>query len=270
MREMLDTEFFAPSLPRVFAHRGASGDFPENTMASFQAAVAIGAPYLELDIHSTRDGAVVVHHDDLLTRLAARDSFIKALTSAELAEVDIAYNFTPDRINFPFRGRGICIPTLREVLGSFPRQRFIIEIKQSDPSLVIPMLTILRETGMMRGVLIASEHQAPLDEVRSLAPSLPTNLSAAEVAAFMMSLPPDSPPYQPRGDALQVPPEYMSWRLVTPESVAAAHRLGLEVHVWTVNEEPEMRALLAMGVDGLITDYPARLLDVLKPLCSEL
>jgi glycerophosphoryl diester phosphodiesterase len=235
-------------------------------MEAFQAAVDLGAHYLELDIHSTSDGALIVHHDDNLSRLAARDSPIKLLTSAELDEIDIAYNFTRDGANFPFRGRGLRAPLFEEVLRTFPRQLFIIEIKQSEPSLIAPLLTILRDTGMMRRVLIASEHQAPLDEVRSLAPSLPTNLSASEVGAFMMSLPPGAPRYEPRGDALQVPPEYMSWKLATSESIAAAHRLGLEVHVWTVNDEPEMRELLAMGVDGLITDYPARLLKVLASL----
>jgi glycerophosphoryl diester phosphodiesterase len=76
----------------------------------------------------------------------------------------------------------------------------------------------------------------------------------------MVSLAPGAEPYQPRGDALQIPPEYESWRLVTPQSVAAAHRIGVEVHVWTVNDAAEMRAILDLGVDGIITDYPARLL----------
>ncbi len=266
MRGTLDTDFFNPSRPRAFAHRGASGDYPENTMESFQAATELGTPYLELDIHLTRDGMVVVHHDDHLDRLEGREGMIKLMTFDELHKIDIARNFTPDGVSFPFRDQGIRVPSLHQALNAFPQQLFIVEIKQAEPSLVVPMIAVLHDTKMMRRVLIASEHQAPLDEVRALAPSLPTNFSAAEVGAFMMSLPPGAPACTPRGDALQVPPEYMNWKLVSPESIAAAHRIGVEVHVWTVNEEREMRQLLAMGVDGLITDYPALLLHVLGSL----
>lgn len=268
MRGTLDTDFFDPSRPRAFAHRGVSGNYPENTMESFQAAAELGTPYLELDIHLTRDSVVVVHHDESLSRLAGRDVLIKTMTFAELREIDIARNFTPDGVSFPFRDRGIRVPSLHEVLDAFPHQLFIVEVKQAEPSLIVPMLAVLHDTKMMRRVLIASEYQAPLDEVRTLAPSLPTNFSAAEVGAFVMSLPPGAPVSLSRGDALQVPPEYMNWKLVSPESIAAAHRIGVEVHVWTVNEEREMRELLAMGVDGLITDYPARLLRVLGSLES--
>jgi glycerophosphoryl diester phosphodiesterase len=118
---------------------------------------------------------------------------------------------------------------------------------------------------MRRRVLVASEHQAPIDEFRTAAADIPTNFPTAEVAAFLMSLPSGAPPFMPHGAALQVPPEHESWKIVTPESVAAAHRIGVEMHVWTINEEAEMRAMLALGVDGIITDFPARLLNLLAP-----
>jgi len=113
-------------------------------------------------------------------------------------------------------------------------------------------------------VLIASEHQEPIDEVRSIAPDLPTNMPTSEVGLFMRSLAPDAPAYIPMGDALQVPPEYHSWKLATPESVRAAHKAEIEVHVWTVDDPAQMRALLAIGVDGILTNYPQRLLDVIR------
>jgi len=115
-------------------------------------------------------------------------------------------------------------------------------------------------------VLIASEHQAPIDESRAMAPDIPTNFPTPEVAAFLMSLPPGAPPFAPHGQALQIPPEYESWKMVTPDTVAAAHRIGVEMHVWTINEEAEMRALLALGVDGIITNFPARLLKLLAQI----
>ena len=164
---------------------------------------------------------------------------------------------------FPFRGCGIEVPALAEVFAAFPERRYIVEVKQSVPSLTPALLEVIERAGMRRRVLIASEEQAPLDEIRALAPTLPTGFPYHEIAGFMVSLAPGAEPYQPRGDALQIPPEYESWRLVTPQSVAAAHRLGVEVHVWTVNDAAEMRAMLALGVDGIITDYPARLLALL-------
>jgi glycerophosphoryl diester phosphodiesterase len=129
---------------------------------------------------------------------------------------------------------------------------------------VSPLLEVIADADMSRRVLIASEHQAPIDHLRDLAPTIPTNLPTPEIAAFMMSLPPGAPPFNPRGEALQVPPEHRGWQLVMPETIAAAHALGLEVHVWTVNEPAEMRSLVEMGVDGIITDFPSRLVSLLS------
>ena len=264
MDTRLKTDFFDLPRPRVIAHRGFSGAYPENTMPAFHAACAAGAAYLELDVHLTRDGEVVVIHDDDLRRVAGYDGIIAELDLAAVLAADAGANFSADGVSYPFRGKGIRVPTLREVLSACSAQRFIIEIKHSQPSLVRPLLELIEQSAMSTRVLIASEHQAPLDEVRVLAPSIPTNVSSREVGFFMMSLAPDAAAYVPLGAALQIPPEHLSWQLVTPASVAAAHRMGVEVHVWTVNEVAEMRELLAMGVDGIITDFPARLLEVVR------
>lgn len=259
-----DSEFFVPSRPRVIAHRGASGEYPENTLAAFHAAAEAGAPYFELDVHATRDGVIVVSHDAELGRTCGIDAAIAETTSAELARADAGWGFSANGSGeFPFRGRGHRIPTLEEVFAAFPERRYIIEVKQSEPSLIAPLLDLIEHSGMRRRVLIASEHQAPIDEARALAPDIPTGFPSAEVAGFMMAMAPEGEPFRSRGAALQIPPEYESWRLVTPQSVAAAHRMGVEVHVWTVNELAEMRALLALGVDGILTDYPARLAALL-------
>jgi glycerophosphoryl diester phosphodiesterase len=256
----LDTDFLSLARPRAIAHRGSAGTHPENTMVSFEAAADAGARYVELDVHMTRDGEVVVHHDDDLERTCGRAGRISEMSWAEVVRADAGYTFSPDGRSSPFRGRGIAIPRLADVLAAFPTIRFVIEIKQTAPSLVRPLLDVIERADMQRMVLIASEHHQPLDEVRELAPQMPTNFASREVAGFLQAMAARDDRYAPPGDALQVPVEYESWRLVTPESIAFAHRLGLEVHVWTVNEEAEMRELLAIGVDGLISDYPARLL----------
>ncbi|MGA2408860.1 MAG: glycerophosphodiester phosphodiesterase [Candidatus Binataceae bacterium] len=260
MRSLLQTDFFDPPRPRVIAHRGASGDYPENTLASFAAARDAGAPYLELDVHMSRDGVIVVAHDEDLARVAGNPAVIRENDYAGLRTIDAGFNFKPPGTDaYPFRGKGIYVPTLAEVFAACPEQLYIVEIKQADPSLAAPLLEVIVKAGMRRRVLIASEHQRPIGEFRALAQDVPTNFPTPEIAAFLMALPPGAPPFTPRGDALQIPPTYQGWKMVTPESVAAAHRIGAEVHVWTINDEHEMRAMLSLGVDGIITNFPARL-----------
>jgi glycerophosphoryl diester phosphodiesterase len=264
MRPVLDSDFFTLPRPRVIAHRGASGDYPENTQAAFRGAAESGARYFELDVHMTRDGEIVVSHDPDLRRTCGVGALVADLTLAEVKRADAGWGFSPNGKDFPFRGCGMEIPALSEVFSCFSEHCYVIEVKQSVPSLVVPLLDVIERVKMRRRVLVASEHQEPLDEVRALAPGIPTSFSYFEVAGFMASLVPGAQPYQPRADALQIPPEYESWQLVTPESLTAAHRAGVEVHVWTINEVAEMRALLARGVDGILTDYPARLLELLR------
>ena len=266
----LDSEFFDLPTPRVIAHRGASGEYPENTLPAFRAAAEAGAPYFELDVHMTRDGVVVVSHDAELGRTCGLDAAISDLTLAELKQADAGWGFSATTTatiagdgGFPFRGRGIEVPALAEVFAAFPERRYVIEIKQSEPSLAAALLDVIERAGMRRRVLVAGEDHVPIDELRSLAPKVPTGFPYRDIAGFMAALAPGAKPYQPRGAALQIPPEYQSWRLVTPQSIAAAHRIGAEVHVWTVNDVAEMRAMLELSVDGIITDYPARLLALL-------
>lgn len=258
----LQTDFFALPKPRVFAHRGVSGDYPENTMPAFQAALRLGAPYIELDIHMTRDGEVVVFHDPDLRRITGDAGLLKDRTLAGLQTLDAGRNFERDGSR-PFRDAGLTIPSLQDVLTALPQELFVVEIKQTEPSLVPAMLALIEKTGMSRRVLIASEHQEPLDEVRKLAPQLPTNFSALEVAQFMAALKTGFQNYLPPGDALQIPPEHQGHPLATPEVIEAAHRYGIEVHVWTINDSAQIHDLLAIGVDGIMSDYPARLIDII-------
>src|SRR5271165_6647296 len=230
MRREIETDFFEPPKPRAFGHRGSAGTHPENTLESFAAAVAAGARYLELDIHLTRDGQIVVSHDHDLFAATGRHALISELDGAELDGFDAGFAFKSAAGTFPFRDRGLRIPKLAEVLNSFPDRFFIVEIKQTKPSLVRQLLEVIDCAGMRRRVLIASEHQEPLSATR------------------------------------RIPPEYGSFKLVTAESVAAAHQVGLEMHVWTVNLQSEMESMLSMGVDGIISDYPQRLLEVVAQL----
>ena len=268
MREDLDTDFFKPAVPRIFGHRGSAGTHPENTLESFRAAVAAGVQYLEFDLHMTRDGQVVVAHDEHLKRMCGLDSVIREMTCAELTKADAGRMLTLDGATFPFRGKGLRVPRLADVLAAFPQLRMIVEIKQTEPSVAAPMLDLIDRAGMRRNVLVASEHQQPLDEIRKLAPEVPTNFSYLESGQFFQAIAARDANYRPPGDAIQISHFYEGWELVTRESVEFAHKVGVEMHVWTVNEEAEMQQLLDFGVDGLISDYPARALDVARRRAS--
>jgi glycerophosphoryl diester phosphodiesterase len=183
---------------------------------------------------------------------------------AELETVDAAFNFSPDGASRPFRGQAIRVPRLGEVLRSWPALRFVIEFKPRDPVIADATLEVVRATGMDHRVLFASEHLPPIARIRTLAPELPTNLPTTEIVAFMQGLLSGAPPYVGTGEALQIPPEHNGMKLATQEVVAAAHRNGLEVHVWTINDRAQMEEMLSLGVDGIITDYPARLIALLN------
>jgi glycerophosphoryl diester phosphodiesterase len=261
----LDSAFFTPPLPRIFAHRGSAGEYPENTMPSFRAAAGAGAVYFELDVHMSADGEIVVSHDESLERNCGRAGAIRELEWSRIAQADAGYSFTADGgATYPFRGRGIAIPRLAEVLAEFSEVRVLIEVKQKSPSLVGAMLRVIDSAGARRRVLIASEMQEPIGEVRELAPGIPTNFPYGEVAEFLQAMAARRTDYRPRANALQIPPEYEGWKLVTPDSVDFAHRAGVEVHVWTVNDEPTIDEFLDLGVDGIITDFPARGLAVAR------
>ncbi len=247
----------------MIAHRGASAVRPENTLAAFAAACEMGAPYIELDVHMTADAVVVVCHDADLLRTAGAKIAIAQTALEAVRRADVGATFSADGEHYPFRGQGLKVPTLAEVLAAWPDRRFVVEIKQTAPSLVAPLLEVVESLHMTDKVLIASEHQEPLDELRALAPAVPTNFSRFEVARFMQALAAGQTDFRPPGQALQVPPSYEGFALVTPASVDFAHRLGVEVDVWTVNEVDEMKAMLALGADGIITDCPDRMFGLL-------
>jgi len=248
--------------PRLFGHRGASAHYPENTLPAFRAAA--GVPYLELDVWATADGQVVVHHDETVQRLCGIDRRISDLTLAELKELDAGFGFsTDDGRTHPFRSGGITVPTLAEVLATFPDHFCNIEIKQEAPAIEERVLEVVHLCGMAEQVLLAAEQDSIMQRLRPLCGPIPTSLSFGELAAFFGWLQGGCQgEYRSPGVALQIPESWQGQPLVTPESVRTAHAVGLEVHVWTVNEPQDMERLLDIGVDGLMSDYPERLVAV--------
>jgi glycerophosphoryl diester phosphodiesterase len=258
--------FFAGPTPRLFAHRGASGEAPENTLIAFQRAVEFGIVYAELDVHASHDGYVVVSHDPTLERTTNGYGQIRKLSLAELQTFDAGCHFSSDGgQTFPFRATGVKIPTLGEILERFPTLHFTIEIKQNDPPIEELVLATVRACGREDHVVLASEHDAVLARVRALASEIATSFAYGEVVEFIQRVTMNQlSDYHPPGQALQIPPEFQEVPLVTSQTVAAAHNLDCEVHVWTIDDPQEMGRLLDLGVDGIMSNFPDRLLEVAR------
>ncbi|HEX7005197.1 MAG TPA: glycerophosphodiester phosphodiesterase [Trueperaceae bacterium] len=252
--------------PIVFAHQGGDGLWPSNTIYAFERALELGADVLEMDVHSSSDGTLVVIHDDTVDRTTNGSGRVNSLTVEELQALDAGYDWSPGRKGetFPYRGLGLQIPTLAQVFDSFPKAPLNLEIKQVEPSIAELLCDRIRAYGREDSVMVGSFHDTALREFRRACPEVATSAGPGEVRLlFVLSKLFLGGLYRPAADALQVPETQGSLRVVTPGFVEAAHAKNVQVHVWTPNETEEMERLLASGVDGIISDRPDRLLRVL-------
>ena len=226
----------------------------------------MGVDVLELDIHTSKDGELVVIHDDTLDRTTNGTGNVSDLTLAELKELDAGYHWSPERKgeSFPYRDKGITIPTLEEVFQEFPDYRINIEIKQETPSIARPLCDLIQQYEKQEQVLVVSFSDKAMNEFREACPDVVTAGYPSEIRTFyifhrlfLAGL------YRPYADAFQVPEYQDNLHIVTKRFVRDAQRKNVEVHVWTVDETEDMKRLIEMGVDGIITDRPDRLLGLL-------
>lgn len=251
--------------PLVMAHRGGAGLWPENTMLAFERARDLGVDVIEMDVHSTADGVLVVMHDATVDRTTNGTGRVSDLTVAEVKKLDAGHRWSSDaRKTFPWQGKGLSVPTLDEVFTRLPEMRFNIEPKQERPSLSKPLCRMIREKGMVNKVTVGSFRQTVLDEFRRECPEVATSASPTEVSEFLRTYKTKSDAtYRPAMRALQVPEYVAGAQLLNKDFVEAAHLRNLQVHAWTVNETESMQRLIGIGVDGIMTDYPDRLMSLL-------
>ncbi|MBC7901653.1 MAG: glycerophosphodiester phosphodiesterase [Saprospiraceae bacterium] len=249
----------------VFAHRGGGGLIPENTLEAFVYSAKMGVDVLELDIRSTADGTLVVMHDGDVARTTNGSGRVHDLTLDALKKFDAGYLFTPDDgKTYPFRGKGVSIPTLREIFEALPEMTFNIEPKQQTPPITGPLCELVRERKMTDKVIIGSFNQTNLDDFRRECPEVATSASPSEVSEFLaLSKTGIGRSYSPPMQALQVPENLGALQVVSKQFVDAAHERNLKVHVWTINDPADMQRLIELGVDGIMTDYPDQLLELL-------
>ena len=240
----------------MYAHRGGAALRPENTIVSFDNGLSLGADGLELDVHLSRDGVVVVHHDTTLDRTTGAKGLVADRTADELAKIDAGYWFKGDGAEYPFRGQGIGVPTLREVLARYPAIPLIIELKVNRPELASRVVDELRRVDATARVALGSFGWRVLRAVRDLEPAIATGAAREEVRWALYRSWVHWPLGATRYREFQVPEQSGRTRIVSPRFVAHAHRHGLPVKVWTVNDVADMDRLLGWGVDALISDRP--------------
>jgi glycerophosphoryl diester phosphodiesterase len=248
--------------PLLMAHRGGSHLAPENTLQAFRRALDWWrADLLEIDVQPTKDGECVVIHDPTVDRTTDGGGRVADLTLAQIQALDAGYRFTPDGgKSFPFRGRGVRISTLAEVLAALPHARVNVEMKVH--AVQAPALHAIREAGAEHRVLVAAGDSRN----RSLFADYPgpTSAGAQDLYAFYaLHLTGTTRAYRPPVDAFQMPERAGSRQVLSPRLVQQAHAHNVAIHVWTVDEENDMRRLLDWGVDGIVTDRPDRLARVL-------
>jgi len=260
-REVLNRE---NSRPLVFAHRGGGGLIPENTLEAFVYSARMGVDALELDVHSTADGTLVVHHDASVDRTTNGRGRVNELSLGAIRKLDAGFVFSTDGgRTFPFRGKGVTVPTLEEIFAALPEMMFNIEPKQHTPSIIAPLCALIRERKMTDKVIVGSFNQTTIDDFRQTCPEVATSASPSEVSQFLaLQKTGLGDSYSPPMQALQVPQNLGSLQIVSKDFVETAHRRNLKVHVWTINETADMQRLIEMGVDGIMTDYPDRLLKL--------
>ena len=229
--------------PLAFAHRGGTGAFPENTIAAFDDAVGLGFTYLETDVHATSDGVLVAFHDPDLSRTCGRPGDIANLPWSEVGDARVAGEHA--------------IPTLDELLERYPEARFNIDCKSDEA--MAPLVAALRRHACLDRVAIGSFSDLRLRRLRrELGPRLCTSLGPAAVASLVSGA-----PVPLAGLAAQVPVRQGPVPVVTDTFVRRAHRRGLQVHVWTIDDPVEIARLLDLGVDGIMSDDLRALRDVM-------
>jgi glycerophosphoryl diester phosphodiesterase len=261
-----DHPYFNPEKFLVIAHRGGRSLGPESTLYTYRKAVKLGVDVLEMDVRSTRDGQLIILHDETVARTTNATGPVENYSLVDLKKLDAAHRWSPDNgQTFPQRNKGVKIPTLAEVFNAFPETKMNLEIKDSRSSMIHSLCRLIRDHQMTKKVMVASFDADSLKEFRSLCPQVATSAGASEVMLFYgLQKVYLEASYSPDAQALQVPETFRDLRVVNRRFIEAAHALNLRVQVWSVNDVNDMQRLLELGVDGIMTDYPQRLMKLLK------
>jgi glycerophosphoryl diester phosphodiesterase len=248
--------FFGTARPRVFAHRGGRALGPENTVPAFERGLAAGADGLELDVRLSSDGVVVVCHDATLDRTTNASGSVSRYTAAELSRVDAGYQWVDAHGHYPFRGCGVGVPALRDVLRRFGDVPIIIEMKVDHREMGEAVAAEVLAASAVDRVCAASDGSRAMRAAREALPHMATSATRWDVRFALYRSWAHWPVRQTAYGGYQVPEAAGLIRVVSPGFIRHAHEADLEVQVWTVDEAADMERLLAWGVDALISNRP--------------
>lgn len=247
----------------LYGHRGACAELPENTIEAFARALECGCDALEMDVHMTRDGYVLIHHDPTGERMAGVADRLAARTFKEVRGWDVGWGFVDAAGNRPHAGKGFVAPTLHEVLDAFPGVRLNIDVKQRQPDMVPAIVNLLHQRGAADHVLLTSFETRTVRAIRAagyrgpLGMGRDTALRLLTTPAWLLGRLPSL------GDAAQLPTRFGPLKLAARWLVERTHATGARLDFWTINDPAEAVRLLEAGADGVMTDDPARVAPAL-------
>ncbi len=248
----------------VIAHRGGRHLRPEHTLAAYSHARSLGPPaspdpvVLELDLRPSSDGAVLCMHDTDVDRTTNGSGPLHEMTLVQVKELDAGHDFSKDGgKTFPWRGKGLKVPTLDEVLDAFPDALYVMEIKRDDPPIIDKVLASLDKRGAIGRTVLSAFNDLDLQEIRSKRPDALTGMGIVEMVKFAGLQPDQLADYVPPALFAQPPMSAVSAAIVDK-----AHQFDIKVHPWTINKMADMKLLIGYGVDGIMTDDPAKLIAV--------
>jgi glycerophosphoryl diester phosphodiesterase len=248
------------------AHRGDANQAPENTVEAMRGALEMGVDSLETDVRLTKDDHLILFHDDDLRRTTGEEGTVRELTLDEMRQIDLGHGFSPNGTDFPFRGKGLSVVTIREAFEEFPDTNFNIDMKDADREVPAVLAEAIREYERQDSVVIASFRPSSLERFREIMPSVATSAHPSEVRRFLIGTKLRAVGVICRSisyRALQIPVKYGRIRVLSRRFVEEAHKRNLAVHVWTINDSETMKWLIDLGVDGIFTDEVALMGQVL-------
>jgi glycerophosphoryl diester phosphodiesterase len=267
--------FFQSERPLVIAHQGGELLAPSNTLTSFQKAVDLGVDVLEFDIHITKDGHLVTTHDPTVDRTTNGKGNVHDLTLDAIQKLDAGYHFKDLNGKLSYRGKGVYIPSLEEVFQSFPNMKMVIEIKDDNPTNQITITevskklwTLIQKYQKEEQVVVASFDQKIINQFEEISDGR-VALSAGEdeirkfiifKKLFLANL------YMPNADVFQIPTKESIFNLASPSIMKEAARRNVNIQYWTIDDKETMRSLLEDGADGIITNRPDLMLEVLAEM----
>lgn len=262
-----ESPFFGSEI-EVIAHRGGAIEGPENTLMAFENAVTISPKViLELDIHYTKDKQIVIFHDDNLERTTNGTGPIKEKTLEELKKLDAAYNFADPTGAVALRGKGIQIPTIIELFDRYPDTRMIIEVKPNDQDLAKNLYELAKKYNRVEKTVFASEHSRVLRYLRTLDDKILTNAGKDEVLRSVMLTNIYLESFDTmKADVFCIPESHSGIQVLTPRLLTEINRRHKKAFIWTVNEDQDMEKLIKQKVNGIITDRPKALSNLLIPV----